>query len=157
MLRGIFHKWKQPVYYNAVRGATKSIDIVKIIKLIVAEAQAAGLIIVATVCDQGTNNVSAIKTLIAETQKNIQEDMVCTDSIFEILNMTIIPLFDVPHLMKGVRNNFLKNDLCFEIDSEKKVVKDVCVYIAGYYFIDFRLPNGTIFILRIKWTHTSVM
>lgn len=122
MLRGIKQKWKQPVYFNTVNGATKAADIVRIIKLIAAEAQTAGLVIVTTICDQNTTNVSAIKSLISQTRaSNLREGIDCIDSVFKVSDMTIIPLFDTPHLIKGIRNNLLKYNLCFEINSQRKV------------------------------------
>lgn len=51
ILRGIRKKWKQPIYFNFVNGATKKDDLVYIF------------------CDQGTNNQSAIKKLVQETEK----------------------------------------------------------------------------------------
>jgi hypothetical protein len=35
-----------------------------------------------------------------------------------VQNEEIIPLFDTPHLLKGIRNNFLTNDLIWECNGE---------------------------------------
>lgn len=36
-------------------------------------------------------------------------------------NEKIIHLYDFPHLMKGIRNNLLNKNLCFEVNGVKKV------------------------------------
>lgn len=122
MLQGIYTKWKQPVYYNSVYGATSSSDIMRIIKLVVVEAHKSGLEIIATVCDQGSNNVRAIRNLLEETHaKRIKEGIDCIDKTFNIGGKEIIPVFDIPHLFKCIRNNMLKYDLHFQLGTEKKV------------------------------------
>lgn len=35
----------------------------------------------------------------------------------------MVPLFDPPHLIKGIRNNLLNNDLVFSIENEQKTAK----------------------------------
>ncbi|KAI4463136.1 thap domain-containing protein 9 [Holotrichia oblita] len=67
MLQGIYRKWKQPVYYNFIKGASKSALIAKTIKEIIRAVENIGLQIIATVCDQATNNVAAINSLIDST------------------------------------------------------------------------------------------
>ncbi|KAI4463167.1 thap domain-containing protein 9 [Holotrichia oblita] len=124
MLRGINKNWKQPIYFDFVNGATKNFKIMSTIKEIVRKTKEAGLEIIATVCDQGTNNVSAITTLVKDTHAAYQrrgEEF--TDFVFEIDDMTIIPLFDVPHLMKGIRNNFLTANVEFKKDGRKMEAK----------------------------------
>lgn len=43
--------------------------------------------------------------------------------IFEIDGMEIIPLYDTPHLLKGIRNNMLTKDLTCVIKGEQKTAK----------------------------------
>ena len=71
MLKGIIKNWKQPIFFNFSLGATKSADIARIIKIIIKKAKDIGLHVIATVCDQGSNNVTAIKSLV-EFKKNWQ-------------------------------------------------------------------------------------
>lgn len=62
----------------------------------------------ATVCDQGTSNVSAINYLIEDTrQKYLRNNKILKHSIFEVEGKTVIPLYDLPHLLKGLRNNLI--------------------------------------------------
>lgn len=129
MLRGISGNWKQPVGYQFVKGSMKSEHIVKNIKTIVRKASLAGFNVVSTVCDQGSNNVKALKTLLADTKKKyIQRGQILEDNIFEIeidenTSKKVIPLFDTPHLLKGIRNSLLNNDIEFKINGKKIVAK----------------------------------
>jgi hypothetical protein len=51
----------QPVAYYFSRGSTKAEVIVQFLKEVFDTCQKAGLQVVATVCDMGTNNVKALK------------------------------------------------------------------------------------------------
>lgn len=120
MLRGIRRKWKQPVFYSFVNGGTKSYEIKHIITLIIKECQNIGLHVVATICDQGSNNQAAINLLLKETldkYKRAGSEIYVT--FFEVDGEKILPLYDVPHLFKGIRNNLLKYDLNFNIDKAR--------------------------------------
>lgn len=131
MLRGIARKWKQPVLYHFVKGATHASHIMRTIKEVIVAANNAGFTVLATICDQGSNNVSAIKQLVADTRaKYLRDNQELREFVFEINEQEIIPLFDVPHLLKGVRNNLLKKDIFFEIDGIKKVAKWEDIYNA---------------------------
>lgn len=124
MLRGIRRKWKQPIYYNFVQSATKKYDLMNIIKQIIKKCHSIGLNIVATVCDQGSNNRSAIESLVDETRaKYLRQGAELLDYYFEIDNSKIIPLYDVPHLFKCLRNNFLRHNIAFKENSIEKVAK----------------------------------
>lgn len=68
MIRGVIKNYKQPIVYTFSQSATKDPEIAKQLKLVVIQLQEAGLIVVATVCDQGTNNVNCIKYLLEETR-----------------------------------------------------------------------------------------
>lgn len=129
MLRGIKRKWKQPVYYNFVNGATKHMDLVTIIKLIIRKCHSIGLNVVSTICDQGASNQAAINYLVKQTQeeyKRAGKDM--SEYIFEVDGKKIIPLFDVPHLFKGIRNNLLKYPLSFVEENKTKTAKWSDIY-----------------------------
>lgn len=43
--------------------------------------------------------------------------------VFEIDGKEIIPLYDPPHLIKGIRDNLLSKDLKFIIDKKEKLAK----------------------------------
>ena len=156
MLRGISRKWQQPVYYNSVSGATSAEDIMKIIKLIVRKCKESGLEVFATVCDQGTNNVRAIKGLLADTAAwRLKENIDCQEPTFNIDGTEVIPIFDIPHVFKCIRNNLLKYNLHFEKNGEKKVnnfAQDLYRNVFRQYYC-CRLQNGIIFMQRTNWIH----
>lgn len=131
MLHGINKRWKQPIFYRFVNGAAPAAEIMNAIKVIVRETRKAGLQIMATICDQGTNNVSAISSLIADTRAHyIRNGKELVESTFEIDEQQIVPLFDVPHLMKGVRNNFLKYNVKFVMNNKLMTAKWEHIYKA---------------------------
>lgn len=70
MLRGVYRKWKQPIHFQYVQGAVKSVQLVRTIKEIIEMVIASGFIVLGTICDQGANNASAINYLIKEAQNN---------------------------------------------------------------------------------------
>ncbi|KAJ8911915.1 hypothetical protein NQ315_016256, partial [Exocentrus adspersus] len=124
MLRGIRRKWKQPVAYHFVNGATKYPDIMNIVKSIISKCNEIGLCVMATICDQGTNNEAAIRELIDTTKQNyLRNGVTLEENIFEVENRKVVPIFDPPHLIKGMRNNFLKHNVVFKKDGQKYEAK----------------------------------
>lgn len=119
MLRDIANNWKQPVVYFFVNGGVKACQIKQNI-LNIRKTKKAGLTVVATVCDQGSNNRSAINVLVRETQNRTGT----SHFQFEVDDDKIIPLFDVPHLLKTLRNILLYKDIYFtNKDGETRVAK----------------------------------
>lgn len=104
MVRGLYYPWKMPVgYFISKNGLTA-----KQTKTLILEGvellTRTGLQIKAVVCDQCTTNVSGYKAL------GITSD----NPWFKHAGVKIHALFDVPHLMKSVRNNLLKHNFLFE-------------------------------------------
>jgi hypothetical protein len=117
MIKGIYSNWKQPVCYTFCESSTPTVDSVKLIKDVVRHVRQTGLNIVATICDQGSTNVAAIKNLIADTNayclnNNIQN----TFQGYLVDGKEVVHLYDVPHLLKGIRNALLKYDFRFKQD-----------------------------------------
>jgi hypothetical protein len=77
-----------------------------------------GLTIIATVFDQGQTNQAGVNLLLKESSKiyveNNQE--ILRRIIFQ--NQEIIPLFDTPHLIKGIRNNMITKYLVWKVNGE---------------------------------------
>lgn len=131
MLRGINSKWKQPILYPYLQGAAKGSQIMKTLKEIIIKVFDCGLHVVATVCDQGSNNISAINKLIDDTKAEyIRRGEVPVGGLFEVNGHQIIPLYDTPHLIKGVRNNLLSKDITFKFDNNLKTAKWNDIYTA---------------------------
>lgn len=63
-------------------------------------------------CDQSTVNVGAINDLLSEEKARYQRrGMECIKDVFLVQGQEIIPVYDVPYLLKGLRNNLLTKDM----------------------------------------------
>lgn len=108
MARGIFYQWKFPVAYFLTHSGVKTKMLNKLIINIIIELFNVGLCPKMSVCDQGTNNQSALKSLGIDENK----------PYFYVNKNRVFSIFDVPHLVKSLRNNFIdcffkKGDLQF--------------------------------------------
>ncbi|XP_025162644.1 uncharacterized protein LOC105185088 [Harpegnathos saltator] len=117
MLRGIRTGWKIPLSYNFCKSQTKSGQLIYCIKKIVKKVVQSGFTIIATVCDQATSNVSAINELLNHTRGMCLRNDEEFDGTIILYNQKIIHLYDPPHLIKGIRNNFLTKDIEIDIKS----------------------------------------
>lgn len=112
MVRGLIYNYKQAISYTFASSATKGPELAKQIKEIITGLQEAGLIVVASVCDQGTNNRQALKLLVNETRGfYLRKGEEPKENIILINSQEVIPLYDPPHLLKGIRNNLLNKNL----------------------------------------------
>lgn len=94
-----------------------------------------GLKIVATVCDQGPTNRSAINALLKATQEefvSLGEENRCHG--FLIDGEEVNHFYDPPHLLKGIRNNLMTKDLHFTQDGVKKIAK--WQDVVDFYMLD---------------------
>ncbi|KAJ8911995.1 hypothetical protein NQ315_003277 [Exocentrus adspersus] len=109
MLKGITKSWKQPIVYSFCKSSTKTIDLVRLLKIIITECQQTGLRILATVSDQGATNCAAINYL---TKYNSVGDHFSNDlKIYQVNKQKNIHIYDPPHLLKGIRNNLINKHL----------------------------------------------
>lgn len=142
MVRGVKRKFKQPVAFYFSESGIKTQDLVVALKEIIRAVQSTGLKIIATVCDQAPTNVAANNILLKETVESYNrrgEEKQCLG--FEIDGHEIVPLYDPPHLLKGVRNNLVTKDLTFYVNGEQKIAK--WSHIVKFYEIDkLRLDVG---------------
>lgn len=121
MIRGINRKFKQPFSYSYCQGAKKTQFLTLIIKDIVRSVRATSLHVV---CDQGAANVGAIKFLTAETQlEYVRQGKEFRNHIFNVDEIPVIPLYDVPHFMKGLRNDLLNKHLHYEVEGTARIAK----------------------------------
>jgi len=71
---------------------------------------------------------------------------------FEINNQEIVPLYDAPHLLKGICNNLLTKDLAFTINGTKRIAK--WKHIIKFYEIDkYRLDVGERMVPKLIDSH----
>jgi hypothetical protein len=131
---GIFKKWQQPIYFSFSSSSTKSFVIVDVLKQFIGEIQKCGLKIIATICDQGTANQAGINTLLNESRSIYNSRKLPVKRRIIVQNEEIIPLFDTPHLLKGIRNNLLTKDLIWECNGE--IVKGEWNHILQAYLTD---------------------
>lgn len=135
MLKGVFRQWKQPICFTFSEGPTKSATIKYFIRKIIQCCHKIGLTILATICDQGAPNQSAINQLIAERKEHcLKQGVEDRYEGFLVDNAEVIPLYDVPHLFKGIRNNLLNKDLHFDMDNKAQIAK--WDHIEQLYFLD---------------------
>lgn len=136
MLKGISRQWKQPIAFTFSNGPTDSTTLKDLIKNLIRECQNMGFNVVATICDQGSNNQAAINKLIAESKVESESKGTPYNKLgFLINNKEIVPLYDVPHLIKGIRNNLLTKDLHYEDeDGVRKVA--TWKHIVNLYELD---------------------
>lgn len=109
MTRGIYAPWKIPVAYYLARSAVKHDKLKQLIIHVLETLFETGLCPKLIICDQGSNNQSALKSL------NVTENK----PYFFINDKKIHAIFDVPHLLKSIRNNLIGG-------SFKKGNKTIC-------------------------------
>jgi hypothetical protein len=101
MLHGLCKRWKQPLAYDLICGRTKREMLVISLFDILDACHSARLVVVATVCDMGANNVKALKQL------GVSEKT----PFFRFRDQEIAAVFDPPHLLKCTCNIFLKHEV----------------------------------------------
>ncbi|XP_072398886.1 uncharacterized protein [Diabrotica undecimpunctata] len=125
MVRGLKKSWKAPISYHfASRGGAKTFQIKNLLIEIIQKLRSINLKPITVICDQ--NNSAVINSLIKDTKeiymRNGQLNKYRSGS-FEIVDLRIYPIFDPPHLLKGIRNNLLKKNLNFVKNGVKKSAK----------------------------------
>lgn len=114
-IRGLLYSWKTPFCYYVSAGPVKS-DLLKIIIIeVIKKLRHLTLNPLALVCDQASNNRRALSLLGATKVQpiiNIDGHKVCT-------------LFDVPHLLKSHRNNFMNEKLQYIVNDNAVAWRDI--------------------------------
>lgn len=101
LLQGMRKKFKQPLAFYFVKGTVSSQKLAVLIKEIIAEVKKTTFQPIATVCDQGPTNMGALK-LLREWHNG-------GENYFEMDGHKIFNIYDVPHLFKSIRNNFMNH------------------------------------------------
>ncbi|KAF2891482.1 hypothetical protein ILUMI_14691, partial [Ignelater luminosus] len=115
MLRGIKRSFKQVLGYYFTSSVISTIYLKHIITNTTKELQNIGLKVIATICDQGTTNQTALSALCNETNKN------GGGYDFIINNQTVFVIYDVPHLLKNTRNCLIKCKIEFGLNKFTKL------------------------------------
>lgn len=105
MLQGILINWKQPVAYSFL-GSPKHYEKLELwLDQIILELSNIGIQVKAIVSDQGSNFDKYAKVVKKVTK----------EKPYFLLNVKkIYYIFDVPHLIKCIRNNLLTNDFVYD-------------------------------------------
>jgi len=104
-----------------------------------------GLRVVATISDQGTANVGAIKILNNETRLyHVKNNSEYHDTFYEVelhdkQRLKLVHIYDVPHLLKCIRNNLLTKDLAYTVDNITKYAK--WSHLEDLYHMDSAIPD----------------
>ena len=117
MVRGLFSKWKQPIFYKFDQKIT-----VDILNKILSELWDIGYIVVAVTTDLGGNNPDAFKKL----NIGVDENQNCFFNHPKNKDHKVFVFADVPHLIKLFRNHFLDNG--YIVDNKyinKKVIEEL--------------------------------
>ncbi|XP_063623639.1 uncharacterized protein LOC134804659 [Cydia splendana] len=114
MLRGAVHKWQQPIAFYFCQGATKGTELKSILVDIITAVVGCGLKPISLICDQGSAFQAALNCLKADTARDQLLTNQEPDGTVTINEVKLMVIFDPPHLIKGLRNNFLNKDISFE-------------------------------------------
>ena len=125
MARGLSEKWKQPVGYYLSSGPMSSLMLKDLILLCINKLIALGLIVKLLICDQGSNNLSALQTHLRVTLES---------PFFFVNNLKVFFLYDPPHLLKSIRNNFKKYG--FSVNDKQVLWK----FIEQVYNVNSNFP-----------------
>lgn len=104
MIRGLYTPWKMPICYFLPATSVSHNILSELLVEAIQRLFDCGLFIKAVICDQGTNNVAALKLLKVTKDK----------PFFEVNARRIYSIFDTPHLFKNLRNHFIKSNFIFE-------------------------------------------
>lgn len=107
IVRGVGRHWKLPIGYFYSRNTTPSNVLAQLLVDAIKMLQSIGLNVVASVSDQGSTNRGAVNILRYECEEGEYE------SVYSVDGKIIVHLWDTPHLLKNVRNNFLAANVRF--------------------------------------------
>lgn len=125
MAKGIHENWKQVLGYFLVHKSMPGQSLKTIVVSCIEKLQAINLDVLATVCDQGSNNISLFNELGLSPEK----------TSFKVQNRDVHFMFDPPHLLKALRNNLMNHKLEYERENFGIVTAE-WKYINDFYEID---------------------
>ena len=102
MVRGVSTSWKQPVGHFFT-GTTVKVEVLRdMLQCVITKLESIGLHVCAVVCDQHVSHRSLFSLLGVSVDK----------PWFSFSNGSkIYAMFDMPHIMKNLRNNFMNYDI----------------------------------------------
>jgi hypothetical protein len=122
MVKGIYNKWKQTVCFTFCEGTTSTDQLSNILKEVIRQLRSCGLIVLATISDQGATNQAVVNQLISSTNRHFAElNEENRLQGYLIDGVEVVHLFDFPHLIKCIRNMLLTKELHFVQEGVEKV------------------------------------
>ncbi|KAJ8965084.1 hypothetical protein NQ317_016114 [Molorchus minor] len=107
MCQGLSRPWKQPVAYYFSSGVCSTEKLSFCIKQVIHAAKdVGGLDIVATICDMGSTNVNALKSM----------GVSISHPYFECDGSEVYAMFDIPHLVKCIASLFRKHNVKLPVE-----------------------------------------
>jgi len=119
MIRGLYSSWKMPICYFLPATSVKNCLLSELIVEVIQRLLVCEFIVKAVICDQGTNNVAALK-LLKVTKDN---------PFFEVNERRIYSIFDTPHLFKNLRNHLKKEN--FLLKAKKSLFKTYEMFMTS--------------------------
>lgn len=102
-----------------------------------------------TVCHESTVNVGAIYSLVSDTKEGFhRKGMEWRHDMFLVNKKEVLSLFDVPHLLKRIRNNLLNQDIHYVDIKDGNKIKIVTfkyfkmIYEADQSFGELRILHS---------------
>lgn len=109
-------KWKQPIGYILTAGTVKPDILQKLTQNCLSRLERIGLNPVVIICDQGSNNRSFLQRLEGVS---IEKPYIVHNS------KKVFIMYDPPHLLKNIRNNFMKANYKFnDVDIKWEFIVD---------------------------------
>lgn len=125
MIRGLYENYKYAFAYNLSKNNLKGEKLKPLLLKYIKELTKLGFKIVATVCDQCSTNRNTYELLGANKNEPF---------FYDLNGNKIYALFDMPHLVKSIRNSFIKTDFenlnneIISFDIIKKIVANCYVH-----------------------------
>ena len=107
MAKGLHRKWKQAVGFYFSKGSMSGRNLSGLLKEVLHACRNAGLVVVNTVCDMGSNNITALKEMGASFKK----------PFFRFENQEVVTIYDPPHLLKCTRNMLHKHNVLLNVEN----------------------------------------
>lgn len=124
MIRGVIKKYKQPIAFTFCKDRTSTLRLKIFFKILILKLQETGLKVISTTCDQGATNLASLNMLMKETKEvYLRRQEEYKGGFFEIGGQKIYPIYDPPHLIKGIRNNLIIKNLEYNLNGRKRVAK----------------------------------
>lgn len=126
MIRGLRNKWSQPICYNFFHSTCPAQTLKQTINDLVTKLKEIGLTVCALTSDMGSNNIQL---------KNILE-VTPSKPYFFVNEQKIFYMFDIPHLLKAVRNMLQKHNF---VDKHGQEIS--WKYLEQFYNHDKNYPD----------------